>query len=622
MLGKIIKKLSKMLQSANRKISQLSLQKKLVGLYIFIILIPIMAFTLFYTRQVFDSVIKDIKNKNEYLLEIEKIHIMNNIESMRRTAQMVVADREFIDFVKTRNETNISELIDFKMNELSDVTKLQVNNPTIEHIHLYTSNPYVTEMWPILFSENRVLREPWREEVLNRNGRELWWFDQNNDILGRLMSKNSSKVSVLRELDYPKDEHLGIIEISMLLNNFFPKMFSTVNDGSSELIVFDPKMNIISSPYNSFLEDEKINLNKLKKQFVKNKKQAPFHYLFKNGDTVYMIVSTYLDGLDSYMLNVISLEEVYKETTKTRYIVFSGILVLVGILSLLTFLLTSILFKKMFQLIESMKEVEKGDFSVEVDINGHGEIGQLATHYRNMLNKIKVLIADAVNKQAATKEAELKALKTQIDSHFLYNTLENIKMMAEIDGNYQISDAVTSLGEMMRYNLKWKNDVVSCNEEIAHIQNYIDIMNLRLDGLLSLKVDIAPQLLEQEILKMSLQPIVENAVIYGVRPNIPFQPGIIHVKAKVEEETIYIQIIDNGIGMSDEKIIELNDKINSDQEVQDTNGKGGNGIGLRNVNERIQLRYGKEYGMSITSAQTKGTMVTIKLPHKNIKGAS
>jgi two-component system, sensor histidine kinase YesM len=622
MMGKIIKKLSKMLQSANRKISQLSLQKKLVGLYIFIILIPIMAFTLFYTRQVFDSVLKDIKNKNEYLLEIEKIHIMNNIESMRRTAQMVVADREFIDFVKTRNETNISELIDFKMNEFSDVTKLQVNNPTIEHIHLYTSNPYVTEMWPILFSENRVLFEPWREEVLNRNGRELWWFDQNNDILGRLMSKNSSKVSVLRELDYPKDEHLGIIEISMLLNNFFPKMFSTVNDGSSELIVFDPKKNIISSPYNSFLEDEKINLNKLKKQFVKNQKQAPFHYLFKNGDTVYMIVSTYLDGLDSYMLNVISLEEVYKETTKTRYIVFSGILVLVGILSLLTFLLTSILFKKMFQLIESMKEVEKGDFSVEVDINGHGEIGQLATHYRNMLNKIKVLIADAVNKQAATKEAELKALKTQIDSHFLYNTLENIKMMAEIDGNYQISDAVTSLGEMMRYNLKWKNDIVSCNEEIAHIQNYIDIMNLRLDGLLTLKVDLPPQLLEQEILKMSLQPIVENAVIHGVRPNIPFQPGIIHVKANVEEETIFIQIIDNGIGMTDEKLKDLNNKINSELEVQETNGKGGNGIGLRNVNERIQLRYGKEYGMSITSSQTKGTIVTIKLPHKNIKGAN
>jgi two-component system, sensor histidine kinase YesM len=621
-LEKIIKILSKMLQSANMKISQLSLQKKLVGLYIFIILIPIMAFTLIYTRQVFDSVIKDIKNKNEYLLEIEKIHILNNIESMRRTAQMVVADREFIDFVKTRNETNISELIDFKMNELADVTKLAVNNPTIEHIHLYTSNPYVTEMWPILFSENRVLREPWREEVINRNGRELWWFDQNNDILGRLMSKNSSKVSVLRELDYPKDEHLGIIEISMLLNNFFPKMFSSVNDGSSELIVFDPKMNIISSPYNTFLEDEKINLNKLKKQFEKNKDQAPFHYLFKNGDTVYMIVSTYLDGLDSYMLNVISLEEVYKETTKTRYIVFSGILMLVGTLSLLTFLLTSILFKKMFQLIESMKEVEKGDFSVVVDINGHGEIGQLATHYRNMLNKIKVLIADAVNIQAATKEAELKALKTQIDSHFLYNTLENIKMMAEIDGNYQISDAVTSLGEMMRYNLKWNNDVVSCNEEITHIQNYIDIMNLRLDGLLTLKVDMPPQLLEQEILKMSLQPIVENAVIYGVRPNIPFQPGIIHVKANVVEDTIFIQIIDNGIGMSDEKIKELNININSELEVKESNGKGGNGIGLRNVNERIQLRYGNEYGMSITSAQTKGTIVTIKLPHKNIKGAS
>lgn len=622
MMGRLVKKLSKLLQSAKMLVNKLSLQNKLVGLYILIILIPIMAFTLIYTRQVFDSVLKDIKNKNEYLLEIEKIHIMNNIESMRRTAQMVVADREFIDFVKTRNETNISELIDFKMNEFSDVTKLQVNNPTIEHIHLYTSNPYVTEMWPILFRENRIVNEPWREEAIKRNGMELWWFDQNNDILGRLVSKNSSKISVLRELDYPKDEHLGIIEISMLLNNFFPKMFSSVNDGSSELIVFDPNMNIISSPYNTFLEDEKINLKKLKKQFERNKEQAPFHFLFNNHGTVYMIVSTYLEGLDSYMLNIISLEDVYKETTKTRYIVIAGIVLLVGILSLLTFLLTSILFKKMFKLIDSMKKVEKGDFSVEVDINGHGEIGQLATHYRNMLNKLKGLIADAVNKQAATKEAELKALKTQIDSHFLYNTLENIKMMAEIEGNFSISDAVTSLGEMMRYNLKWKNDIVSCNEEIAHIQNYIEIMNLRLDGLLSLEVDIPPQLLDQEILKMSLQPIVENAVIHGVRPNIPFQPGIILVKAYVEKDTISIQIIDNGIGMSEEKIRKLNDYINPEFEVHETIRKAGNGIGLRNVNERIQLRYGKEYGMSITSEETKGTMVTITLPHKNIKGAN
>jgi two-component system, sensor histidine kinase YesM len=615
---RILNWLHRIIRNTKLFISGLSLLKKLVGLYIVVIIIPTLIFTLNYTKQASESVINDIRNKNEYLLEIEKIHIMNNIETMRRTAQMVVADQKFIEFVRARNESNISELIDFKLNAFSGITKLQVNNPSIEHIHLYTSNPYVSEMWPILFSEKRIMNQPWRTEVIERNGMELWWFDQNNDILGRLMSKNSSKISVLREIDYPKNEHLGVIEISMLLNNFFPKMYSHVNDGISELIVFDPKLNIISNPYNTFLEDEKINIKKLRKEFIRNKDQKNFHFLLENEDAVYMVVSTYLDGVGSYMLNIISLEDVFKETNRTRLLVLGGTIALVFILSLFTFFITSFLFKKLFLLMDSMKRVEKGDFTIEVDINGDGEIGQLATHFRNMLYKINGLIADAINKQAATKEAELKALKTQIDSHFLYNTLENIKMMAEIEGKYEISDAVTSLGEMMRYNLKWKNDFVQLKEELAHIKNYIDIMNLRMDGLLSLQLNIPAHLQEQEVLKMSLQPIVENAVKHGVRPTIFSKPGKIEVIASIEGEYVIIEVIDNGVGMSMEQVEKLNRHIDSNQEFERTSG---NGIGLRNVNERIQLRYGNEFGLSVSSILGESTSVTIKLPNKNIKGA-
>jgi two-component system, sensor histidine kinase YesM len=616
-----MKWIQQMIRNINLFLSGLSLLKKLVGLYIIVIIIPTLIFTLNYTRQASENVINDIKNKNEYLLEIEKIHIMNNIETMRRTAQMVVADQKFIEFVRARNESNISELIDFKLNAFSGITKLQVNNPSIEHIHLYTSNPYVTEMWPILFSEKRILNQPWRTEVIGRNGMELWWFDQNNDILGRLMSKNSSKISVLRELDYPKDEHLGIIEISMLLNKFFPKMYSHVNDGVSELIVFDPQLNIISNPYNTFLEDEKVNVKKLRQAFNQYKDQKNFHFLFENKDTVYMVVSTYIDGVDSYMLNIISLEDVFKETNKTRLLVLGGTIALVFILSLFTFFITSFLFKKLFLLMDSMKRVEKGDFTIEVDINGNGEIGQLATHFRNMLYKMNGLIADAINKQAATKEAELNALKTQIDSHFLYNTLENIKMMAEIEGKYEISDAVTSLGEMMRYNLRWKNDFVQLKEELAHIKNYIDIMNLRMDGLLTLTLQIPVELLDQEVIKMSLQPIVENAVKHGIRPTISSRPGKIDVNAFIEDEYVVIKVMDNGIGMTEEALTILNRHISSNEDLLRVETKSRNGIGLRNVNERIQLRYGNEFGMSVSSLMGEGTEVTLKLPSKNIKGA-
>jgi two-component system sensor histidine kinase YesM len=610
----------KMKEIFNR-LDRLSLQQKLIALYILIIIIPITIFTIIYSRVVYDGAINEIRIKNENALEIETIHIKNNIESMRRTAQMVVSDMEFLDFVKTRNEANVSQLIDFKMNELSNISRLQNNNPAIENIRLYTTNPYITEMWPILFKEKRIMKKPWRDEVIEKNGMELWWFDQQTeDVLERLPSQNTSKISLLRELDYPKDEHLGIIEINMFLKNFFPKMFGTVTDPGSAYIVLDRDMNMIRNYHHTFFEDEGINTEKLKREFSQSKQKGTGSFQFETKDTPYLVITAYLEDLDAYMLNVISLESLHEETAKTRSIIFSGIIFLVIVLSLFTYVLISLLLKKMYTLRDSMTRVEKGDFNFEVEVGGHDEIAELAFHFKSMLGKINSLIADAVNKQAAKKETELRALKTQIDSHFLYNTLENIKMMAEIEGQYTISDGVTSLGEMMRYNLKWKTDFVLLEEELNHIKNYIEIMNLRLDGLLSLHIEVPEELLEQEVLKMSLQPIVENAVKHGIKANMA--KGIIHVKATCNNENAFIEIKDNGVGMSTAQCELLNSRIQSEEETQTLSLKNGSGIGLRNVHERIKLYYGEGYGISVSSAEGEFTIVTVTVPCKILKGGS
>ncbi|MDZ5472295.1 histidine kinase [Bacillus sp. 31A1R] len=605
------------------QLNNLSLQQKLIALYITIIIIPIIIFTTIYSKDVYNRAINEIRIQNESALEIEKIHIKNNIETMRRTAQMVISDMEFIDFVKTRNEANINELIDFKMNELSNVTRLQANNPAIENIRLYTTNPYVTEMWPILFQEKRIMNKPWRGEVIRRNGMELWWFDQQTeDVLERLPSQNTSKISLLRELDYPKNEHLGIIEINMFLKNFFPKMFGTMNNHDSVYVVLDKDMNMIRNYQHTFFEDKNINPEWLKSEFVKSQKEHKVSFQFNSNGTPYLVITAYLDDLEATLLNVISLEGLNAETAKTRNVFLSGIIILVTILSLFTYVLVSLLLKKMYHLKDSMKRVEKGDFNVDVDISGHDEIAELGFHFKSMIGKINSLIADAVNKQAAAKETELKALKTQIDSHFLYNTLENIKMMAEIEGKYDISDAITSLGEMMRYNLRWKNDFVVLDEELHYIKNYIDIMNLRLDGLLNLEIDVPRELLEQEVLKMSLQPIVENAVKHGIIPKNLSSHGTITIKVDYSDGIAVIEITDNGIGMNPEQCDQLNTRIQCEQENAQYSFKDGNGIGVRNVNERIKLYYGNEYGVSVTSKEGEFTTVTIKVPSKLMKGGS
>jgi two-component system, sensor histidine kinase YesM len=613
----------KALKKLSDGLNRLSLQQKLIGLYIIIIIIPIIISTIIYSRDVYDRAIHEISIKNENALEIEQVHIKNNIESMRRTAQMVVSDMEFLEFVKTRNEANVDQLIDFRMNELSNITRLQANNPAIENIRVYTTNPYITEMWPILFREQRIMKKPWRDEVVSRNGMELWWFDQQTeDVLERLPSQNTSKISLLRELDFPKDEHLGIIEINMFLKNFFPKMFGPKNDPDSVYVVLDKDMNMIRNHHDTFFEDKGIDPDALIRDFSKPKKDGTGSFQFENKGTPYLVITAKIEDLEAYMLNVISLENLYAETAKTRNIILSGIIFLVIVLSLFTYVLISLLLKRMYKLKDSMARVEKGDFAFDVEVSGYDEIAEFGFHFKSMVGKINNLIADAVNKQAVAKETELKALKTQIDSHFLYNTLENIKMMAEIEGKYEISDAVTSLGEMMRYNLRWKTDFVVLEEELNYIKNYIDIMNLRLDGLLELEIDIDRDLLDQEVLKMSLQPIVENAIKHGILPKNLTSKGMIKVSARCSEDLIIIGITDNGIGMSASQCELLNASIKSGHESAMERIRKGNGIGLVNVDERIKLYYGEGYGLTVTSSQGEFTMVTVTVPCKILKGGS
>jgi two-component system sensor histidine kinase YesM len=270
-----------------------------------------------------------------------------------------------------------------------------------------------------------------------------------------------------------------------------------------------------------------------------------------------------------------------------------------------------------------MKKIQKGNFNVEIPVRSNDEIGELAHHFRKMLSKINELIAEAVKKRSATKEAELRALQTQIDSHFIYNVLENIKMMAEIEGQLLISDSLASLGSMMRYNMSWNNEYVILNDEINHIENYVSLMNIRFDNSICLKKDIEKGLLDHEVLKMVLQPIVENSVKHGLLSVIDRNIGYLYIKAKTEENHIRIEVSDNGIGMPQEKVVQLNKKIKVTQRQMIIEGlheeinytKKSTGIGLKNVNERIKLFYGDEYGIEIISKDNFYTKVIMILPN-------
>ncbi|GIN69721.1 putative two-component sensor kinase [Bacillus sp. J14TS2] len=607
---------TRLIKRGFQKFGHLSLRNKLIVVYLTLFLVPVVLIVFIYSQQIYKNAIKESERNHQYELEMEKIHINKNIESMRESAQILASDQDIIDFVSVPGDKAVEQLLDFQRNQMMKMGKLLNVNPSIESSHFFVDDEALNEMWPILFRENRIEHLPWFKEAMSRDEIELWKLQSEDSQLLTNRKEKNPKIALYRKVNDIHGNHLGIVEISMFQKNFFPKMYSPIQDEQSEIILVNQQQQIFSNPARTFLKDHPFTEKDYQYILDHLKQDEEIHSLLFTIEKIpYLAVSTFIPSIDTFMINIVSLEDLHSETKRVRISTILLAAALLSVLFLLTYLMISLLLKKMYKLIDKMKQVEKGDFTTNIDVEGDDEFAALAFHFRSMLEKINQLIAEAVYKQAITKDTELKALKTQIDSHFLYNTLENIKMMAEIEGKYDISDSLTSLGEMMRYNIKWKNEFVVLREEIAHIQNYIEIMNLRLDHPIHFVMDIPTKLENQEILKLSLQPIVENAIKHGLQPDFNNKQPCLKLRVYEEnDQLLMIEIKDNGVGMDEQVLDSLSRSLQLEGEPEAVSHKNGSGIGLKNVQERVLLSYGKEYGIQVESEKNIYTKVILKLP--------
>nr|WP_255654510.1 sensor histidine kinase [Cohnella sp. REN36] len=606
------------------------LQVKLISSFVLIIIVPVLLFAWYTLRGVSDYSIRELTKKNESILDIERTNIQNNMELMEWTGQIALSNREMNDYLQSQEDMDTSLLLEFKTKTFNMFQLFLFNNPRITNIRLFTDNPYVHEFWPVVLDEARIRGKSWYGTVQEQQGM-VWWEVQKD---GELLSDTSMgangetpMVSLLREFKYPDDKtHNGILEVSMELKHFFTKTFSSVQDPGSRLLAVTRDGSVYTDSGAPIFQDK--SASALLRHVQLSEAAGNRTSAFSEGGQSYLAIQTFIPELDVHLVNLVNRSDTMADIRKTRGNFVVMIIVLVAVLSLLSYFMQSIILKRLRVLRDSMKKIRRGDFHVDVPVTGGDEVGELGHHYRQLLRKINELIVDQVNRQAASKEAELRSLKNQIDSHFLYNTLENLKMLAEIEGQYTISDALTSLGSMMRYNLQWTRSHVRLRDEIQHIQNYIAIMNIRYDGRLELHLDIASDCLDQEVLKMSLQPIVENAVKHGMnRSDAPGGKLAITLSARIRYETCVIEVTDNGAGIPEERLRMLSGMLRMEeadyQELRsrmETGRREGSGIGLRNVDHRLEMSYGREYGIRLESVEGSFTRVVMTLPHLILTG--
>jgi sensor histidine kinase YesM len=265
--------------------------------------------------------------------------------------------------------------------------------------------------------------------------------------------------------------------------------------------------------------------------------------------------------------------------------------------------------KRVEKLIHKIKVAETGDLSITEKIEGNDEIAVLDRQFNTMLGKLDTLIKKNYIQQLEKKESEFRNLQLQINPHFLYNTLETISSIAAVKGVFLICDLCEKLGGNFRYSLgKNYGEFVTVKQELVHTQNYVYIQKTRFENKFDVFYNVDPEMEDKLVLRFILQPIVENAIVHGLSNNKG--KGTLEISIKEINHMLVIKIEDDGAGMSQQKVEEISNYINDTHQTEQTR----QGIGIRNVNQRIQLACGIEYGITIESLQGRGSCFTITLP--------
>ncbi len=301
----------------------------------------------------------------------------------------------------------------------------------------------------------------------------------------------------------------------------------------------------------------------------------------------------------------------HNQTLLTQNLIYIG-LVLVVVLILLIWYLTHTLTKPLEQLTDTVTRIGAGETSLRATYTLEDEIGTLGREFNHMLDEIENYIGREYETRLLLNQAEYKALQSQINPHFLYNTLDTMSSIASIQNCELVSNLCQSLSNIFRYSLDIKHPYATLANEINHLKNYIFVMNVRMREEVKYSFQIDDTLLTDSIPRISLQPLVENALNHGLKNK--HGEKWIQIRVSTEDNNqILVSVADNGVGMDAAQMNALLEKNERDRV------ESGNSIGIYNINARLKMLYGDDYGIHVESKLGEGTTVQIRIPRKKIE---
>ena len=494
--------------------------------------------------------------------------------------EYVVFNGQILRVVNDVTSTSYQKYVDYTQTiDPVFITTLSLN-AEVSSLLIYTDNPTIEERANTFAPIDRIRVEEWFSSI--RDSGKPYWYTEGGTMRGYLRFHKRFRDSP----DNVLEARLNLEKVFNLDNNPVSEHGIAIYDGQGRLVYAHDNLpaEIVAQKPADFLErlsgpqTDEVRIGGVRFLVIEQR-------IAETGWTMY------------YYSPLIARPGGAGGILGATLIIIASCLV---ILVLLTWIFSNTLVRRIHNLNRKMQQVEDGNMELVVTSSTRDEIGELTNRFGKMLRRINVLIDEIYKSRIVQKEAEMKALQAQINPHYLYNTLSLINWKAiQIDA-MEISQITRNISRYYRTVLNSGKDIISIEDELANTRCYLDIQLVMHDQSFDVHYDIDPAILPYRMIKIILQPIVENAIEHGI-DRLTGRRGVIRVHGSLHEDHILLSVSDNGPGMTPE-IAETILGIES------------SGYGLKNVNERLKLFFGAEYGLSVDSIPGAGTTIAVRIP--------
>jgi two-component system sensor histidine kinase YesM len=585
------------------RFNDLSIKYKLLISYLLLITLLLGLFLAVNTLLTSRETQKQALFSARQLLNQTKSYLEYKTQTVGNTLNIIAFNDTVRKIITHSPETYYQDIGLWNVNttKLSRVFFTTKNNTDIATIHLYMKQSLALVFQNKDFLNlNLVTATPWYR-ILITSPDLIHWYPQQYFA----PSEQGDLVYALRNITSEQNfsESIGVIKADVPKQTFRLILDKAIFTKSTAAILINQNREIICTSGNSRLVNPRALAGILDECETVNFETGFWNSLKYNHHQVLVGIRN-INHSDWRLLIIIPYHDIVMLSVKSNQRMLLVFLVITLLTVPVAFFIAGTATSRLYRLAQQMRQVESGEFVLSKPSGGNDEIGRLTKNFNFMLTKITVLLEEKYRLGQEIKNLELKALQAQINPHFLYNTLDLINWMAVKTKTPEISRVVKALSRFYRLSLNKGEETMSIHDEIEHVRAYVEIQNMRFNNCIRFETALPNEILEHKILKLILQPLVENSILHGILEK-EIEAGTIRIYGKIEDGIIQLYVEDDGVGLSAEQTAQM---------LTDNSAENTHGYGVKNIHQRLQLNYGPEFGLTYYSEPDRGTTVMIKIP--------